>query len=73
MRKVQTQGKVNKVGDIFENFLASFEAWQGWQSCDITFLTMSKVQTQGKVSKVGDTFELIWRVLRLGKVGKVEI
>ena len=54
MGKVQTQGKVGKVGDTFG-------------------LIMDKIQTLGKVGKVGDTFGVILLLLRIGKVGKVEI
>ena len=37
------------------------------------FLITGNIQTLGKVGKVGDTFGIIWLLLRIGKVGKVEI
>ena len=59
MGKVQTQGKVSKVSDLFLANIVFFLTRQSWQSSDITFLIMGKVQTQSKVGKVEDTFGLI--------------
>ena len=69
MGKVQTQGKVNKVGVTFGLIWLLFRLGKVGK-VEMTFLIMSKVQTQGKV---GDTFGLIWLLSRTGKVGKVEI
>ena len=65
--KYNMQSKVGKVQ------IWIFYYRQSWQSWDKAFLIMDKYQTLGKVSKVGGTFGIIWLLLRIGKVGKVEI
>ena len=68
--KYNMQSKVGKVGKVQ---IWIFYYKQSWQSWDKAFLIMDKYQTLGKVSKVGGTFGIIWLLLRIGKVGKVEI
>ena len=55
MSKVQTQGKVREVGDLFGKIWHRFRLGKVGK-VQITFLIMSKVQTQSKVGKVGYLF-----------------
>ena len=64
--KYNMQSKIGKVQ------IWIFYYWQSWQSWDIIFLIMDKYQTPGKVGKVVGTFGIIWLLLRISKVGKVE-
>ena len=65
--KHNMQSKVGKVQ------IWIFYSRQSWQSWDKAFLIMDKYHTLGKVGKVGGAFGIIPLLLRIGKVGKVEV